>query len=111
MCSYNGLDGIPACSNPKSLGKWLHEELNYQGWVLSDYGAIYEGYEIDSANAGCDSILGFTVNRETRNSTGACELLRGAWEDAVMIISDPCVLLCFHCRQTRSAPTACFPKQ
>ncbi|OWZ53156.1 avenacinase [Cryptococcus neoformans c45] len=71
MCSYNGLDGIPACSNPKSLGKWLHEELNYQGWVLSDYGAIYDGYEVDSANAGCDSVIGFTVDRGTGNSTGA----------------------------------------
>ena len=40
------------------MGKWLHEELNFQGWVLSDFGAIYGGYEIESALSGTDTVLG-----------------------------------------------------
>lgn len=59
MCSYNGINGTYSCANPTSLGKWLHEELNFQGYVLSDYAAIYEGIEIDAANAGCDTVIGF----------------------------------------------------
>jgi hypothetical protein len=40
------------------LGKWLHEELNFQGWVLSDFGSVYEGTEIDAARSGLDSVIG-----------------------------------------------------
>lgn len=61
MCSYNGLNGTYACADPVSLGKWLHEELNFQGWVLSDFGSVYENTEIDSANAGLDSVIGATT--------------------------------------------------
>ncbi|OCF31065.1 avenacinase [Kwoniella heveanensis BCC8398] len=55
MCSYNGLNGTYSCADPMSLGKWLHEELKFQGWVLSDFGAITFGEEIDAANAGVDT--------------------------------------------------------
>jgi beta-glucosidase len=58
MCAYNGVNGSHACSNPLSLGKWLHDELNFQGFVLSDYGAVFLGGEVDAANAGCDSVIG-----------------------------------------------------
>jgi beta-glucosidase len=58
MCAYNGVNGSHACSNKLSLGKWLHDELNFQGFVLSDYGAVFLGGEVDAANAGCDSVIG-----------------------------------------------------
>jgi len=61
MCSYNGLNGTYACADPTSLGKWLHEELNFQGWVLSDFGSVYEGTEVDAALSGLDSVIGFTT--------------------------------------------------
>ncbi|WWC88926.1 uncharacterized protein L201_003841 [Kwoniella dendrophila CBS 6074] len=58
MCSYNGLNGTYACADNTSLGKWLHEELKFQGWVLSDYGAVVAGQEANAANAGLDSVIG-----------------------------------------------------
>lgn len=61
MCAYNGLNGTYACADPVSLGKWLHDELNYQGWVLSDFGSVYAGTEIDAANYGLDSVIGATT--------------------------------------------------
>lgn len=61
MCAYNGLNGTYSCADPVSLGKWLHEELNYQGWVLSDFGSVYEDTEVASANAGLDSVIGATT--------------------------------------------------
>ena len=61
MCSYNGLNGTYSCANPTSMGKWLHEELNFQGWVLTDFGALYGGYQIESALSGTDTVLGFTT--------------------------------------------------
>jgi beta-glucosidase-like glycosyl hydrolase len=61
MCAYNGLNGTYSCADPVSLGKWLHEELNFQGWVLSDFGSVYENTEIASANSGLDSVIGGTT--------------------------------------------------
>jgi hypothetical protein len=61
MCAYNGLNGTYSCADPVSLGKWLHEELNFQGWVLSDFGSVYEDTEVASANAGLDSVIGATT--------------------------------------------------
>lgn len=67
MCSYNGLNGTYACADPVSLGKWLHEELNFQGWVLSDFTSVYEGTEIDAALTGLDSVIGSTSPRYGRD--------------------------------------------
>lgn len=61
MCSYNGLNGTYSCADPVSMGKWLHEELNFQGWVLSDFGSVYEGTEIGAARSGLDSVIGNTA--------------------------------------------------
>jgi len=62
MCSYNGLNFTHSCANPTSLGKWLHEELGYQGFVISDFGAVYKGEEIAAANAGTDTVIGFAFS-------------------------------------------------
>ena len=70
MCSYNGLNGTYACADPVSLGKWLHEELNFQGWVLSDFGSVYEDTEIASANSGLDSVIGSTTRAYGREEEG-----------------------------------------
>ena len=57
MCSYNGLNGTHACGNPVSLGRWLHEELDFQGWMLSDCNAVALDQEVQSANSGLDSVI------------------------------------------------------
>ncbi|KAK3610843.1 hypothetical protein CHS0354_015699 [Potamilus streckersoni] len=40
MCSYNSLNGIPACANKKLLTDILRTEWGFDGFVVSDAGAI-----------------------------------------------------------------------
>ena len=40
MCSYNAVDGSPACGSNALLGKTLREQWHFQGYVTSDCGAI-----------------------------------------------------------------------
>ena len=40
MCAYNRLDGVPACANADLLQKRLRGEWGFQGYVVSDCGAV-----------------------------------------------------------------------
>ena len=40
MCSYNGINGIPACANKELLIDILRGKWNFTGFVTSDCGAI-----------------------------------------------------------------------
>ena len=40
MCAYNRLDGTPACANSLLLNKYLRSGWGFQGYVVSDCGAI-----------------------------------------------------------------------
>ena len=44
MCAYNAVDGIPACANTDLLQKHLRDEWKFQGYVVSDCGAINDIY-------------------------------------------------------------------
>lgn len=73
MCSYNSINGIPACANYKLLTKILREEWNFTGYVVSDSGATslmvsdhhYYLNNLDTVtgciNAGCNLELGGIV--------------------------------------------------
>lgn len=52
MCSYNKINGTYACENDETLNTILKGELNFQGFVQSDWGATHSGTK--SANAGLD---------------------------------------------------------
>ena len=52
MCSYNKINGTYACENSDTLGTILHQELGFQGFVQSDWGATHSGAK--SAMAGLD---------------------------------------------------------
>lgn len=39
MCSFNAVNGTPACANDELLNQVLKQQLGFQGWVMSDYGA------------------------------------------------------------------------
>ncbi|KAH8657902.1 beta-glucosidase-related glycosidase [Xylariales sp. PMI_506] len=43
MCSYQRLNGSYACQNSKILNGLLKEELGFQGYVMSDWGATHSG--------------------------------------------------------------------
>eukprot|EP01135_Chromosphaera_perkinsii_P011206 Nk52_evm33s2356 gene=Nk52_evmTU33s2356 len=40
MCSYNAVNGIPACGNKQLLTTLLREKWGFEGYVVSDCGAI-----------------------------------------------------------------------
>jgi beta-glucosidase len=42
MCSYNRLNGIPACANSDLLQKHLRDGWGFGGYVVSDCGAVYD---------------------------------------------------------------------
>lgn len=44
MCAYNRVDGVPACANTNLLGTHLREAWRFQGYVVSDCGAIGDIY-------------------------------------------------------------------
>jgi beta-glucosidase len=44
MCAYNRLNGEPACANTHLLGDLLRGEWGFNGYVVSDCGAIDDIY-------------------------------------------------------------------
>ena len=44
MCSYNRVDGDPACASPRLLTDILRKEWGFGGYVVSDCGAIWDIY-------------------------------------------------------------------
>ena len=41
MCSYNKINGTYACENDVLLNKVLKQEMNFTGWVMSDWFVKY----------------------------------------------------------------------
>ena len=52
MCSYNFINGSYGCQNSYTLNYLLKNELDFQGFILSDWGAHHSG--VSSALAGLD---------------------------------------------------------
>ncbi|KPI42161.1 putative beta-glucosidase G [Cyphellophora attinorum] len=52
MCSYNRINQTYGCENSKLLNGVLKEELGFQGYVMSDWGATHSG--LPAINGGLD---------------------------------------------------------
>lgn len=52
MCAYVKTNGIYSCENADLLQRMLREQLKFDGWVMSDWGATHS--TVDSANNGLD---------------------------------------------------------
>ncbi|THZ08588.1 putative beta-glucosidase [Aureobasidium pullulans] len=59
MCSYNRLNSSYACQNSKALNGLLKEELGFQGYVMSDWGATHAG--VANIEAGMDMDMPGTI--------------------------------------------------
>lgn len=55
MASYNRVNQTYACENSKTINGLLKGELNFQGFVVSDWNGQHSG--IPSANAGLDMAM------------------------------------------------------
>lgn len=73
MCSYNRINGSHGCQNSYIQNGILKGELGFQGFVISDYGALHSG--IASANAGMDvttpfnEVWGSNLSKAIANGT------------------------------------------
>ena len=47
MCAYNSVNGVPACANTDLLQKKLKDDWGFQGYIVSDCGAINDFYSPD----------------------------------------------------------------
>jgi beta-glucosidase len=45
MCAFNKVNGFYSCESPELLTTVLKEQLDFQGWVMSDYGATHSTRE------------------------------------------------------------------
>jgi beta-glucosidase len=52
MCAYVKTNGVYSCENADLLHRFLREQLKFDGWVMSDWGATHS--TVDSANNGLD---------------------------------------------------------
>ena len=55
MCSYNRVNNTYACENSKTQNGLLKGELNFQGFIVSDWGGQHSG--LASANGGLDMAM------------------------------------------------------
>jgi beta-glucosidase len=52
MCAYQRLNGSYACENSKAQNGILKTELGFQGYIMSDWGAVHSG--VASVEGGLD---------------------------------------------------------
>ena len=52
MCAYVKTNGVYSCENADLLERMLRDQLRFDGWVMSDWGATHS--TVDSANHGLD---------------------------------------------------------
>ncbi len=67
MCAYNAIDGLPACASPMLLQEHLRQAWGFDGYVVSDCGAINDvatghRYAPDLLHAGAVSLRAGTDN-------------------------------------------------
>ncbi|KAK8237632.1 putative beta-glucosidase [Phyllosticta capitalensis] len=108
MCSYNRLNGSYGCQNSKMLNGVLKEELGFQGYVMSDWGAVHSG--VATIESGLDMNMpggiGFTNSTPSfwgANATAAVTngtIPESRIDDMVLRIMTPY----FHLGQDKSFP-------
>ena len=70
MCAYNKINTTYACENPTLLTDYLREDWGFDGFVVSDWGAVHS--TAASANAGLDlEMHAFAVPAPATPVTGA----------------------------------------
>jgi len=61
MCAYNLVNGAYSCGNDRLLNGILKRDWGYKGWVMSDWGAVYD---VDFALKGLDQQSGHQLDKQ-----------------------------------------------
>jgi len=74
MCSFNQINGTPACQNDKTLKGLLKGELEFAGNIMSDWGATKTGVDsalggLDIDMPGNDGLMGYALLPAVQNGT------------------------------------------
>jgi beta-glucosidase len=77
MCSYNRVNGVYVCENSYLLNEVLKQDWGFQGWVMSDWGAVHS--TIPAANAGLDQQSGFPFDLADYFATPLKEAVQNGW--------------------------------
>ena len=80
MCSYNRLNGTYAAENNRLLTEILKEEWGYEGFVVSDWGAVHD--RVEALGAGLD--LEMPGPRERRVQAVISAVKSGKLEESVL---------------------------
>ncbi|HEX7712203.1 MAG TPA: glycoside hydrolase family 3 C-terminal domain-containing protein [Sphingomonadaceae bacterium] len=73
MCAYNRIGGPYACESKHLLSDVLRKDWHYQGYVMSDWGAVHSA--IDAVAAGLDQESGFGLHRDDNYGAKLSEAL------------------------------------
>ena len=91
MCSYNAINGIPACANNYTQNTVLREDWGFEGFIVSDYDAMAQIYSTHhyvqnyeeavsvALKAGCDQEGG---------GTSAIDQIPKAISDGMLTVDD-----------------------
>jgi beta-glucosidase len=73
MCAYNSVNGSPACASDELLGQTLRRDWGFQGYVVSDCGAISDIFEANAHRyvATVADASGLAVRRGTDLTCGS----------------------------------------
>jgi len=61
MCSYNKVNGAPACESAALQNRALRDDFGWKGFVMSDWGAVHS--TVASANNGLDQDSAYTFDK------------------------------------------------
>ena len=77
MCAYNRINGYYACENKFLLTDILKNEWKFNGWVMSDWGAVHS--TIPAANNGLDQQSGFPFDQAAYFKEPLKEAVTNGW--------------------------------
>jgi beta-glucosidase len=85
MCAYNQLNGVYSCENPTILDQYLKREIGFDGWVVSDFGAVHS--TVPSLAAGLDQELNaplFYAPEKLKAALAAGQITQAQIDDAAL---------------------------
>lgn len=108
MCAFNRVNGVYACENATLLNRILKQQLDFQGWMMSDYGATHS--TAPAANAGLDQEQpgGTWFGARLVEAVRAGQVPQARVDDAVLRILRPMFGLGLFDQPVRIGP---FPEQ